>query len=494
MGSIELQIAHGRTPIPFMLPLKKAKDPECFWKRFHTPSSWELTERAMTLRSIIRTRTGCAEDTKITMYNQALKVIHWDDWEDIIEADGYYIADLNDQWVKHLIARGTAGSSTTQVQGFLSALTDNSQSSGAPANPRLPTGSSVAKQVPPAAPVAAASKPTKESPAAPAPVPATPKVRFAQDTVIEGTKVSESVVKELQNKIAEMNVVYTKAKAKDKKAEAAPDANAPTGKKVIFQPQPQSKNIARAANNGYTFEELEAAEGIVQISLTLYFFGFTLTANALASRTTITAPRADVPFVASKEPYDVIEKKIIFGGYSVSEHGVAPYKTAPPRKAAPPHNVQVTHQAAPRAKAEKEASVATPDRAKTPKLENANKHFFKVLDPNPREIEDPAQRATYFVLSIPKTETPERFLHIMKRNPVNTRLMLVMPSRDFKSFEVLEYINPGSRLGSTSFKDLEWPAGSFICMEEATDVDPSEQNDSSLRNEDDEYEEEEAGN
>ncbi|EWC47684.1 hypothetical protein DRE_03304 [Drechslerella stenobrocha 248] len=103
MGSIKLQIAHRTTPVPFEIPFKKAKD-------------------AKTLQSIIRTRTKCDINTKLTIYSKALNVIHWDDWEDMVEPNGRYMADLNDSWVKNLMAKDTVGNSLMHSDNFVGTL------------------------------------------------------------------------------------------------------------------------------------------------------------------------------------------------------------------------------------------------------------------------------------------------------------------------------------------------------------------------------------
>ncbi|KAK6359497.1 hypothetical protein TWF696_000652 [Orbilia brochopaga] len=413
MGSIELQIAHGQTPIPFMVPLKKASDPE-------------------TLRAIIRSRTGCPVDTKITMYNRALKVIHWDDWEDIVEADGYYMADLNDHWVQHLIARGTVGSSSDKVQGFLGTLVTAGRGPAAPASPSLPVSGPVTKQGPVATAttaVAVASKPMQKPLGVAGPV--TPKVRFADDSIHQKMEVNESVVKELQKQIAEMNVVYKMAANKGKKVDDGP------------------------ARDLFALKKENAPIGIEPI-------------KALpVSRPAIATPPADIAFVKGKESYNAIEEKLRYGEYGKSERPTSPYEMQSPRKAAPYTPIKTP---------------ATPTRsakASNSKVEIRPSYFFRVLKPNPRSIEQPGGRVMPYVMAVPKSETPEHFLRLAHCDHFSTRLLRVLPARDFASYQVMDAINPGSRFATASFKKLEWPCGSYVCWETVQYLDGSNHHDSS---------------
>ncbi|KAK6510102.1 hypothetical protein TWF481_004815 [Arthrobotrys musiformis] len=87
MNAIELQIAHGATPVPFMVPLKKALNRQ-------------------TLEDIIRRRTNCGSDATITMYARTMVIIDWDDWEELVEPGKRYLADIDDAWILHSRGKG----------------------------------------------------------------------------------------------------------------------------------------------------------------------------------------------------------------------------------------------------------------------------------------------------------------------------------------------------------------------------------------------------
>ncbi|KAF3922185.1 hypothetical protein ABW21_db0206197 [Orbilia brochopaga] len=428
MGSIELQIAHGKTPIAFMLPLKKAKDPE-------------------TLRSIIRSRSGCPDDVKITMYSCALKVIHWDDWEDIVEADGYYMADLNDSWVEHLIAKGTAGDSTQETHlGFLGTLATAGQSFGAPAGPSLPTGSSINKQGPPA-PAPPASKPVAETapvvipvapkamvpvapmavaPVAPkAEIPVTPKAKSPEDDNAVGSKVSESVVKELQDKIAEMNVtnvVYVRAQAKSKMTAVPGNVGLEA-----------SIHAVKKENVGVGAQKEKVVGG---------------------SRPAVASP-PHVPFVRSTESYNQIDKKVLYGGYTKPEAPATPKKT------------QNAHKTTLDSQSEQEQPIAKLDEVQSPVPNIKQSYHLRIIIPNPRNIERAGEEIRAFVLTTPRSQTPKQILPAMQLSQTHTRLLRVQPSQDLREYSVLEVINPGSRFATTTFKQLEWPMGTYVCYEKA---------------------------
>ncbi|KAK6499323.1 hypothetical protein TWF506_003951 [Arthrobotrys conoides] len=101
-NAIELQIAHGSTPIPFMVPLKKA-----------------VSRQA--LEEVIRRRSNCGSAPVITMYTRNMVIIDWEDWEELIEPGKRYLADLDGSWILHSRARGH-GTSIESINMFLGAI------------------------------------------------------------------------------------------------------------------------------------------------------------------------------------------------------------------------------------------------------------------------------------------------------------------------------------------------------------------------------------
>ncbi|KAK6517389.1 hypothetical protein TWF281_004046 [Arthrobotrys megalospora] len=141
-GSIELQIAHGATPMPFMVPLKKAADRQV-------------------LEELVRRRAKCASDAKITMYARGMAIIDWDDWVDLIEPGQWYLADINDSWIAH--SRGLGhGNTTSSFNIFIGEIEKGKTPALASASiPDTAASQSGAPAAKPAVPVAdASSKPT----------------------------------------------------------------------------------------------------------------------------------------------------------------------------------------------------------------------------------------------------------------------------------------------------------------------------------------------
>ncbi|KAK6338364.1 hypothetical protein TWF730_002428 [Orbilia blumenaviensis] len=103
-NAIELQIAHGSTPMPFLVPMKKAANRQL-------------------LEEIVRRRTGCDDLVKITMYNRSMIIVDWDDWEDLIEPNGRYLADIDDSWIVHSHAKGH-GTSDNSFKMFLESIVE----------------------------------------------------------------------------------------------------------------------------------------------------------------------------------------------------------------------------------------------------------------------------------------------------------------------------------------------------------------------------------
>ncbi|KAK6351834.1 hypothetical protein TWF718_004980 [Orbilia javanica] len=101
-NAIELQIAHGRTPVPFMVPMKKATSRQA-------------------LEEVIRRRSGCGSGPVITMYARNMVIIDWEDWEDLVEPGKRYLADLDNSWIIHSRGRGH-GTSNESVNMFLGAI------------------------------------------------------------------------------------------------------------------------------------------------------------------------------------------------------------------------------------------------------------------------------------------------------------------------------------------------------------------------------------
>ncbi|KAF3201870.1 hypothetical protein TWF192_004504 [Orbilia oligospora] len=101
-NAIELQIAHGTTPIPFMVPMKKA-----------------IVRQA--LEEVIRSRANCGSAPVITMYTRTMVIIHWEDWEELVEPGKRYLADLDGSWILHSRARGH-GTSIESINMFLRAI------------------------------------------------------------------------------------------------------------------------------------------------------------------------------------------------------------------------------------------------------------------------------------------------------------------------------------------------------------------------------------
>ncbi|KAF3319670.1 hypothetical protein TWF173_000282 [Orbilia oligospora] len=132
--AIELQIAHGATPIPFMVPMKKA-----------------IVRQA--LEEVIRRRTNCGSAPVITMYTRTMVIIHWEDWEELVEPGKRYLADLDGSWILHSRARGH-GTSIESINMFLGAI----ERGKSPASLPMPVSQIKAADAKPATPASTLQK------------------------------------------------------------------------------------------------------------------------------------------------------------------------------------------------------------------------------------------------------------------------------------------------------------------------------------------------
>ncbi|RVD81304.1 uncharacterized protein DFL_009172 [Arthrobotrys flagrans] len=159
-NAIELQIAHGATPVPFMIPMKKA-----------------VSRQA--LEEIVRRRTNCGSAPTITMYTRNMVIIDWEDWEELVEPGKRYLADLDDSWIVHSRARGHR-TSNESVNMFLGEI----EKGKTPASLPKPVSQTRAPATKPYVPVSTTEKETPAAPAHPLrsqkhfPRPANPKMSF----------------------------------------------------------------------------------------------------------------------------------------------------------------------------------------------------------------------------------------------------------------------------------------------------------------------------
>ncbi|TGJ65091.1 hypothetical protein EYR41_009091 [Orbilia oligospora] len=133
-NAIELQIAHGATPIPFMVPMKRA-----------------IVRQA--LEEVIRHRTNCGSAPVITMYTRTMVIIHWEDWEELVEPGKRYLADLDGSWILHSRARGH-GTSIESINMFLGAI----ERGKSPASLPMPVSQIKAADAKPATPASTLQK------------------------------------------------------------------------------------------------------------------------------------------------------------------------------------------------------------------------------------------------------------------------------------------------------------------------------------------------
>ncbi|EPS45273.1 hypothetical protein H072_728 [Dactylellina haptotyla CBS 200.50] len=382
MGTIELQIGHAKTPIPFMVPFIKAKNPE-------------------KLRNLILQRTGCDESTKVTLYNRALKVIHWDDWEDIIEPDKYYMADLNDGWVKRKFSQtvGAPVAGPSQFEEYLGGFT-------APVGADIaPTKSTTQVQI--EKKKHAANPPTKQAPIASS---------GALSEMGKMTRVLDPIVDDLEKRFVRMEATSETPMEglTDSEDEEEPDIRPEAANKMI----PPPMNLA---SGHQTIQAKYPDKPTKQQNL---------------SSSSDAEPAMGIRFVPGTETYSDIQDNLVGGRYS--------------KEAAKQLRPSSSHKSA-------ATNLSKSERSNTPSANSSrkNKIRFRLIKPSQKNKPDPPNSKKYLI-GVSVTTTPERIIVSLGKNPLFTSLVVLQQAEDGSKFYPTEVITPGSHLATTAIQDLGW--------------------------------------
>ncbi|KAF3911421.1 hypothetical protein ABW20_dc0103868 [Dactylellina cionopaga] len=382
MGSIELQIAHGKTPIAFMIPYKKAKDPEV-------------------LRSIVRQRSGCDDVTKITMYNRAMKVIHWDDWEDIVEPDGCYVADIDDHWPQYTMGKN-AGSGTSQLSSYLRNLA--AQTSTAP------SGSN-------STPVGARSLENFTA---------------MKQIILAKDKMAAANIEAITEKMAKIKYEgkVTHKVRYDSDEEEEGKQRIPQKAATKRVPPPANLSDGRHGLNNAVNEAVKQQN----------------------HRPLTKVSQADqVKFVASKEGFNAVQSKLLHGKYSKKPEGC------------PPSPVSISSKAASQTKNKREKAASITFREPDPIP--SSKIRFRLIKPSERNRAIPAEEGARLLVALQDSTTPERILFSLGKNPEYTRLIVLVPAVDRRNYYTDQVITPDSILAGTTIRELGWPTETCITWE-----------------------------
>ncbi|KAF3936434.1 hypothetical protein ABW19_dt0204506 [Dactylella cylindrospora] len=398
-----------------------------------------------TLKDIIRNRSGCSHTTKIVMYNSDLKVIHWDDWEDMVEANQWYMADLDDRWVLHLMSKG--GSSPAIKSVFATFIQGTDEAT--PTAPRVSTPSTITPRP--------AELPLKPSPRDVGPSTPTPKSQSqlgTSDAVPLPVSKSVSMMPQLAEMSGESIVQDPLVKDLERRVRGA-DSH---GK--------NTKAIYGSSEEEYANTQPKSARRKIPPPVSLRGREVTSSPISVAQGTPFQKhlpPPPPLPpqggdksgFVPSTESFDKIQENLLNSTYTKQTSPANDPPQSPPRSAA--------------------TSLALADILNTPNTRtNAGpkkdksksaKLIFKVILPSARKKPIPEDESSNTLVKVPGKLTPVDLIKKLGKNPDYTTLVVLEPSQNRKRYFPVEVIMPGTPVSTTTFADLGWPSMTRISWE-----------------------------
>ncbi|KAK6535258.1 hypothetical protein TWF694_001726 [Orbilia ellipsospora] len=476
MSSIELQIGHAKTPIPFLIPLVKAKDPK-------------------KLRALILQRTGCSDETKVTMYNRALKVIHMDDWEDMIEPGHYYMADINDAWLKQMLCKPAGGDNELPGKP-----TNEQPARGSSSNP---VDSSV--QVSSSDPVGSSDAACSSS-----------RVKFSSDRAGASGLITKSSKTAQKRKVTSSGLSNASKSTIDTVSDGEIDpataerhehdkkllresTHAPSSAKGKhdFDSDPEVEDLgakltalkARVGPEYESFYEDEAQKHIPprpraankRIPPPLNFADTRGTPKTRLTERPVsgqdTGNSNSIQFVRSQESYTDIQDNLLKGNYNKNPFA-KPFNRDGAQAASAKSKDVLGEKVEYLTCDTEDTQISVTENSITHPSHQKKKLEIRLVKPSQRyktlKLEPEGAKPKSLIIKVPMTATPLRIINRLRKNPTYTRLIVLEVSDNDSGLAACAVITPGSRMVGTTVQELGWVNGIYMTWEHIENANEQE--------------------